>query len=264
MPLGRATPIDRVRQTVNVTAALANFALPQIPLVFGVGKEIGQNPGSDANAVPPGWAFSIWGLIFAWTILFAFWQALPGKGRSSYLRSEGWGTALAMGLAALWSVLSMFAPFWTTLPVMAALYVTLAWLALSLRSRPESDTEAVRWLAIYPFQLFFGWITLALMANLAAVRLEYGINPIGGTEDTYTLIIMAFGGVLALIGLNLTRGAAAYALPVAWGVGALLLQHAWADWNPAPAAGSATLFLFLLAAERWVALRTRPRPRFSR
>jgi len=264
MPLGRATPIDHARQAANAVAALAAFALPQVPRALDVGREIGANPGSEADAVPPGWAFAIWGLIYAWTLLYAFWQALPGKGHSTYLRAVGWFTALAFALTALWALAAIFAPYWTTLPVMVALWASLAVLAVRLRARPESDTEAARWLAIYPFQLFFGWITLALMANLAAVRLQYGIDPLGAPDDVYTLVVMAVGGALALAGLVLTAGGAAYAMAVAWGAAALLFQHAWAEWDPVPAAGAATLFLFLLAAERWVALANRPRPRFSR
>lgn len=262
--MGRATPLDHFRQSVTVIAALGNFTLPQIPFIFDVGKQIGTNPGASADAVPPGWAFVIWGPIFAWTILFAIWQALPGKGRSSFLRHIGWPAALTLALSCLWSALAVFAPDWTTLPVMIALFAAHAFLARVLLNRPESDVEAARWLAIYPFQFFFGWITLALMANLASVRLQYGLDPLGVADHVYTLVIMVAGAALVVTGLILTRAAVFYMLAVGWGIVALLFLHAWADWNPVPAAGSAGLLLILLAVERWVSLSNRPRPRFAR
>ena len=252
-----ATRADYIRQSFIVLAALLHFALPQIPIVFGIGRDIGNSAGAQADAVPPGWAFSIWGVIFAWTLLFALWQAMPGKAKSSFLRACGWLAFASMALSAGWSIAAIFGPLWSTLPVMMALYACLALTAFTMRRRLENTVPAARWLAIYPFQLFFGWITLALPANLASIFVDYDLRPFDATADIQTLFVFAVAALLAYIGLRVTRAAPFYALAIAWGAGALLFDHAWVHWRPLPAMGSAALVLFLIAAERWISLSRR-------
>ena len=68
---GWAMSVDTVRQTANVVGALFQvLAGPLGMLIFGVGV----GAVSDANStlvVPAGYAFSIWGLIFALCLAYA-------------------------------------------------------------------------------------------------------------------------------------------------------------------------------------------------
>jgi len=246
---------DYARQAITAVVALAHFALPQIGFARRIGGTSAIMDASESPAVPPPWTFAIWGVIFAWTLLFALWQALPGNAKSSFLRAVGPWAAASLTLSALWSLCAMFAPFWTTLAAMSALYVSLAITCAAMRKRPESAMEAARWLGRRPFELFFGWIALALPANAAAVMREYGLTVFADNPQLDVFVLFALAALTVYAGLAVTRGAAFFAFAAAWGAGALLFDNSWANWRPEPAAASAALLLFLLAAERWIASR---------
>src|SRR5688500_3623743 len=62
-----------------IIAALLQILTPLFPQ-FGIGEPIGSQSDAVRTLITPaGWAFSIWGALYAGSTLFAIYQALPAQ-----------------------------------------------------------------------------------------------------------------------------------------------------------------------------------------
>ena len=70
---------DGLRVLLLILAALAQIAASAAPRLLGWEDDISSRSQSlPTPIVPPGWAFSIWGLIFLGSLAFAIYATLPG------------------------------------------------------------------------------------------------------------------------------------------------------------------------------------------
>jgi hypothetical protein len=169
---------------------------------------------------PPGWAFSIWGLIYAALLVFSIYQVRPGQRSRPYLSRIGWFHAASALCNCAWLVVFHFsfgrpglAP--VTLIPMYLLFGSL--LAIYLRLRIGLDPVGVaEKLAVHlPFSLYLGWITVAAMVNtsFALNSLIPGI-PLA-IQRGFTLVLLL--AVLA-VGLLILRNRRdfVFALVIVW------------------------------------------------
>lgn len=148
---------------------------------------------------PAGWVFAIWGLIYLGLVAFSLFQSAGAGARTAQvaaLRPVYVFSAVA-NVAWLW--------FWHHRAPAAALAVMLLLLASLWAARRQcaaapAEGLAGFWCVEVPFRLYFAWIAVATLANLAVV-LAYA-----GTA----------GGPRAPLAISLAMLAAALAL-AAWG-----------------------------------------------
>ena len=73
--------------------AVLQVAIPSLP-ALGIGEPIGDQSDSVRTLITPaGWAFSIWGPLFAGCLAYALFQILPAQTRNSLLARIGWPSA---------------------------------------------------------------------------------------------------------------------------------------------------------------------------
>src|SRR3954447_19704814 len=103
---------DRLRQTLNVVFAVTQVAAGLLPVMGVPVERIGDiSDRYPTYAVPAGYTFSIWSLIFLLSILFAIYQALPSERRNPLFRDIGWYTASAFLAATVWLLVFPFRLF---------------------------------------------------------------------------------------------------------------------------------------------------------
>lgn len=152
----------------------------------------------DLPFTPAGYVFSIWSLIYAGLLAFSVAQ-LAGRGawspRAAVVRPV-YVFAATANVAWLW--------FWHHEAILAALAVMLLLcgsLAAIYRylasTEPSSAAEA--WWLDRPFRLYFAWITIATLANLA-VALGSGAVP-GTDPDPLLVSRLLVGATLAVAGI---------------------------------------------------------------
>jgi hypothetical protein len=93
---------DRPRQICNVVFAVGQAAAPGITPLLGLPQVGSVSDRYPTYVVPAGYAFSIWGLIFALCIAYAVWQMLPAQRANPLLRRVGWLTAAAFAGSTAW------------------------------------------------------------------------------------------------------------------------------------------------------------------
>lgn len=136
---------------------------------------------------PAGWVFSIWALIYIGLVAFSVYAARAGDARASRLRSiepAYWLICVANGL---WIFMWHYGRILESLILMLVLLASLIFIYVRLRTSP-AHSFSERLCVDAPFSLYFGWISTATLANLAAYFFEIGTWPFGLPMDDFALL----------------------------------------------------------------------------
>jgi MFS family permease len=216
----RPTPAQRTRRTLVLGLAIFAIAIGQLQMFLGWGQSPAEfSADSDATLRVAGWAFAIWGLIYAGVAVYAIRQVLPQTGESELITAFGWPSALAFAAIGAWVLAAAFD--WevaTIVLIFAALIVLLIpLLTQSGRIRALRLTDRDRLTVVWPLSLLAGWLTIASPVNLLTVATGNGDLPSGISP---TMLAIAAVAVVGLIGLAVTWRirTIAYVLPICWGL----------------------------------------------
>lgn len=241
---------DAARQVTNVAGALF-----QVGATAALGASIQEEvDGGTPLIEPAGYAFTIWGVIFALSLAYAVYQALPSNRRNPLLRRIGWFTAGAFFFTGSWSLV---VPAGLLLVALAALAGAFACLLISYLGLARSDraasSAADRWLVALPLGPFLGWLTAANAVSLDLEIVRLGPLDAGGTgEALLGSVLLLLGGILAaaLVAAGKAgppQGYLAYAATVLWAfVGIVVQQYDASVLATAAALVAAALVLAVL------------------
>jgi len=240
---------DRLRQGVTVAAALAQAIMPSLPALTGWGVQIGQRANAEGQlpVTPAGYAFAIWGPIFAWCIAYAIWQAMPRHGADPLARRAGWWFAAAMAGNATWAlVFQSGGAAWATALILA-LIAAAAIVALARAGAFAAPLrQDQRWLLAAPLGLLAGWVSVAAFVNLAVALAVSGVAAIRDPAGIAAPALVAAATATALGVIARFRPFTTYAIAVVWGLLAVLAR------NGTDATGlTAGLGALLVAALAW-------------
>ena len=170
--------MKRLIQPALLLAAVAFVAAPALTPPF-TGYDPGMFPVRiDRPAIQPaGYAFAIWGLIYAWLFAHAVFGVLRRRGDPAFERAA-LPLLLASSLGAVWLAIAASAPIWAevTILLMAVFAVTAY-----LRADPAQD----RWLLAAPTAIFAGWLTAASAVSTGVLLSGYGV-----LSDTVSALAM--------------------------------------------------------------------------
>lgn len=214
------SPVQRAAIVIAVIIQIGATFLPQL----GFGEPIGDRSDSIRTLITPsGWAFSIWGPLFAGSAIFAIWQALPAQRHNALLDRIAWPAAMALAAQGVWATYTQFANL--TLISAIIILVALIGLLICLRVLVEQDrlSTAERWFAALVLSALAAWLTAASIVNISATLAYYGIG--GGFEYPLAATAMvAVGGVIAAIAVVQSRGNPWYALVFCWALLAIYFR----------------------------------------
>lgn len=168
---------------------------------------------------PAGYAFTIWSLIYIGLIAFSIYQALPkNSDRFIKLRSLYIQSCVAN---CLWIYLWHYEQILGSLAVMFLLLGTLVLINVNLL---KDDSTADYWIARVPFNIYFGWVTVATILNftIALVYLGVSFPPLWTTITACFLFLLATAlGVIMRSKLSNSG----YPLAVAWALTAIAVKQ---------------------------------------
>lgn len=170
---------------------------------------------------PSGYAFAIWSLIYFGLILFSIYQVLPAQKENP--RFQRIRTAYILSCAANCGWL--YAWHYEMIPVsLLLILVLLGSLAFINVNIQNTESTAETFLARVPFNLYFGWVTVATIINFTITLLYFGVR----TSDSVTTILACLLIVVATVLGGIIRfklNAAAYALAIAWALTAIAVKQ---------------------------------------
>lgn len=203
------------------TNALANI----IPIN---GQTTGEVSDSIGNLfAPAGYTFSIWGLIYILLLVYSVYQL------GIFDRSDAEAdTKLLNTIAVFFSISSVvntawifawhYNIFWLSVVLIATLLVLLIVINEEIRKRDLSLKETI--LIKLPFSVYFGWVTVATIANITGFLVSIGWRGFGIEESIWTIIILIVGFLIASAVIVRDRNIA-YALTVIWAYTGILVKH---------------------------------------
>lgn len=226
-PLGRSIAVMAAAVLAVIAAPLISFAgLPDA----GRFSETG-----DETLRAAGYAFSIWGLIYAGLIGYGIWQLIRQTPETPALRAVAWPSVVAMTGCAAWLLAAGLdlKPL-TVLIIVGSAAVMIVGLLRAQPHRREAG-PATRFFIFWPLGLLAGWLTIASFINLITVLTAWGVI---GPENARLAALAGILGVLLVGGAVVWRlRHLAYGLPIVWGLIAV-----WAAEHTAkPQVGQAAL-----------------------
>lgn len=160
---------------------------------------------------PAGYAFSIWALIYLGLIVFSLYQAMPLH-LDNFKKVRGFYT-----LSCLANCVWIF--LWHNQQIVASVGAMLVLLA-SLIAINVNLSKEDSLIARVPFGMYFGWITVAMIVNIAVCLAYLGVE-ISITTACVVIAIATFFGVI----VRLKLPNVAYGLTVTWGIVAIAVKH---------------------------------------
>ncbi len=215
-----------VLNTVGLALTLTVNALANILPINGVTTGA-VSDRYDNLFVPAGYTFSIWGLIYLLLTIFVVYDwmsARKGDPNSSFdgrisiwffvscLANAGWILAWHHGLLPLTLVLML-----VLLGCLLAVYLRLG---IGVRSVSRGELSFVH----LPFSVYLGWITVATIANVAALLTSIHWDGLGLSPQFWTVSVIAVATALALA-MALRRRDVFFCLVVDWAFTGILVKR---------------------------------------
>ena len=146
-------------------------------------------PQIDPPVQPAGYAFAIWGPIYAWLVASAIYGVIRRP------IDPDWSEArvplcMSLGVGVPWLVIAQISAIWATITIIIMAATAIA----ALHRTPVRD----RWWLRAPIALYAGWLTAASFVSLAT------------TLAGYDVLLDAYGWALAGIAGALTVAIASY------------------------------------------------------
>jgi hypothetical protein len=202
-------------------AVVAVNAAANILPINGVntGEVSGRYP---TGFTPAGWVFSIWALIYIGLAAFAVFSTRGRIGTESRVRSIEPAYWLSCTANALWIFMWHYGFILAGLVLMLVILACLVFIYLRLRSTSASSWSE-RLCVDAPFSLYFGWITTATLANLAAWFYAIETWPFGLPMDDWALLtVVTATAIYTAMGVK-TRDVI-YSLVFGWASLGIVLQ----------------------------------------
>ena len=208
-------------------ACLGMIAVNALAVLLPLG---GVETGAVSDAypnlfAPDGLTFSIWGVIYLLLAAHVFYRLGLFRGAEEpgpLLRRTGPLFAVSSLLNAAWIFAWHYGFIPLTMALMAALFVCLAALRAGIGTGPLTLRE--RLFVRLPFSVYFGWITVASIANAAVLLVRLGWDGFGLPQTFWTAVILAVGAGIGCLTVIRMRDAA-YGLVFLWAYAGILRKH---------------------------------------
>ncbi|MCH9735290.1 MAG: tryptophan-rich sensory protein [Actinomycetia bacterium] len=213
---------------------------------------------------PAGVTFSIWSVIYLLLGLHVLYQlglfrgSQPDDERTALLNRVG----LLFSMSSVANTAWIFAWHYEMIPLsvllIAAILICLILIANNLRSVDLTVRE--RWFVQVPFSVYFGWTTVATVANTTVLLVYLNWDGFGLADSTWAATIVVVAMVIGTATM-LRNQDVAYGLVLIWAYSGILLRQTSADGldgrYPIVIAAVVASLLVFVAAEAVILLRRR-------
>lgn len=176
---------------------------------------------------PAGFTFAIWGVIYLLLLGYTIYQLGIFQKEKVIAKSD-----LLCSIGILFSISSIANSCWIfawhfrssslSLLLILVILICLILIMQKLKNECLSRTEKI-WIRL-PFSIYFGWITVATIANATAFLVDVKWNGFGIDAAIWTAIILLVGVLIAVTTMMKLKDPA-YGLVVIWAYIGILAKH---------------------------------------
>lgn len=196
------------------------------------GNTTGQVSNSYPNLfAPAAFTFLIWGLIYFLLAAYTLYQLGLFQNGEKRLTNEAIEKVnLYFIISSLANVAWIFAWHYHVISLSMVLMIVIL-LCLIMIARELNQKKLTRREKLFirlPFSIYFGWITVATIANATTLLVSWGSNGFGLADEIWTVVMIIIG--LAITGLTVFKNRdIAYGLVVIWAYVGILFKHTSAN-----------------------------------
>ncbi len=204
-----------------VGMVVVNFLANRLPIN---GRDTGDISNAYPNLfAPAGLTFSIWGLIYLLLGGYVVYQFTKTGGQNDKLLQKISPLFVATSLA---NISWIFAWHYDYIGLSVLIMLVLLSLLIKIADviRGEQFSKVGKIFVLAPFSIYFGWITVATIANIAVFLVSVGWNGFGIADYVWTSIILFVGAVIGIVRMRKDKNIF-YGLTLVWAYFGILLKH---------------------------------------
>lgn len=172
---------------------------------------------------PAGPAFAIWGLIYLLLGGYVVYQFIKKDQKTENLLQRINPLFIATSLANISWIFAWHYDFiGLSVLIMATLLILLMKIADILRT--EQFSSLAKLFIWTPFSVYFGWITVASIANITVFLVSIGWNGFGIADFVWTSIILLTGAIIGILRMRKDKNIA-YGMVLLWAYSWILFKH---------------------------------------
>jgi hypothetical protein len=192
-------------------------------------------PQIDPPIQPAGYAFAIWGLIYAWLIISAIY-GLVRRADDPVWDAARMPLIVSLAAGTPWLAVANASAVWATVLI----FVMAAGAIAALIRAPPHD----HWWFKTPIGIYAGWLTAASFVSLGSTAAGYGI-----VMDAMGWAYLGIVGALAVAVLVMLRSSApAYGLTVIWALVGIIVANGAQVWSVSALACAGIAAIFAVIA----------------
>lgn len=215
---------NRVRGFALLSGAIAQIVLGALPPILGWANTMASRSGDNPTLLtPPGFAFAIWGVLFAGALVYSIVHMVQGDRASAGMKRMAWWAAIAFWGNAIWEIHVPLNGF--DLASLIGIAVIFAALLLALREA-EADPAAslAGRLVRAPVYGMAGWLTAATFLNLKILAQIEGWPLIGAETVPAAALTLVGSATLAILTARMTASLS-YIAAAGWGFWGIYLVN---------------------------------------
>lgn len=204
-----------------VAMVTVNYLANALPIG---GVTTGEASDAYANLfTPAGLTFSIWGLIYLLLAIYVVYQfRSQGKELEEKITKINIYFLITSLINIAWIFAWHYGVIWLSVVLMLILLVSLIKLADIINAK-NTAKDLSTWVRL-PFSIYFGWITVATIANITVLLVSLGWDGFGIKPDIWTIVILAVGVIIGAWRTLKDRNIP-YVLVLIWAYAGILLKH---------------------------------------
>jgi len=169
---------------------------------------------------PPGYVFSIWSVIYTLLIVFMIFQVRSSQSDAPYLKTTSIFFVLGGIINTSWLILFHYAYEQPTIyaftPILIGLFLVLMLYTYVKLGIGKSSVPRAEKLAVHlPISVYAGWVSLAVIANIASVLNVVVPGIPVATQELWTALVIIVALLITMLMLVI-RHDFAYGLVVIW------------------------------------------------
>ncbi|MCZ2084462.1 MAG: tryptophan-rich sensory protein [Flavobacteriales bacterium] len=176
---------------------------------------------------PAGYAFSIWGIIYLLLIIFVFYTGRslfnPSKNESDgFVEKIGWWFVVSCLANCAWILTWLYG--FTGLSVIVLLIAFISLLMILMEALKYNSGNAQKWFINFPFQIYAGWVSVALIAAVAAWLTKIEWSGLGISDVSWTIILIIIASLIHIF-MTWKKNAPVFAFVAVWALVAIAMAN---------------------------------------
>ena len=222
----KSTAIVKIVTGVTFLVMIAINALANILPINGVGTGEVSDALPDLFA-PAALTFSIWGVIYLLLALYTLYQGgVFNKGydvkKNVMINKISILFIISSVANSIWIFAWHYMVIWLSLILMGVIFACLAIITIIIGKKELTPREKI--FVKLPFSVYFGWITVATIANITAFLVDIGWGRFGLSEPFWAVVIIAVGAAIGFAATFKNRDFF-YGLVLVWAYAGILIKH---------------------------------------